>query len=139
MLFRLDDALAVLKADDDALRRRNKKNIKSETVEEDERADRKASGSDRLPGLLGEAEGGGDLGLDVGGPPLLRDDVGQQVDQHLVVLQQRHRAVLPVERQVGPQGPDVHVDLPEVVALAGLRIDKNRGGQRPAETGSCDG
>lgn len=67
------------------------------------------------------AEGGGDLGSDVGGPPLLADDVGQQVDEHVVVLQQRHLAVLPLKRYVGPQRPEAHVDLAGVQTLAGLQ------------------
>lgn len=66
------------------------------------------------------AESRRDFGLDVGGSGLLCDDVGQQVDEHLVVLQQRHRAVLPVEMQVPPHRPDGHVHLTRVLTLAGL-------------------
>lgn len=82
---------------------------------------RAGSGSDLLSGLLGVAEGCRDFGSDVGGSPLLADDVGQQVDEHLVVLQQRHRAVLPLKSQVGPQRPNGDVDLTRVLTLAGLQ------------------
>lgn len=43
--------------------------------------------ADLLSGLLGVAEGRRDLGFDIGGSPLLTDDVDQQVDEHLVILQ----------------------------------------------------
>lgn len=99
--------------------------------------------SDLLPGLLGVAEGGGDLGFDVGGSSLLADNVRQQVDEHLVVLQQRHCAVLPVKGQVGPQRPDVHVDLARVLTFTGLQTNKaeversfrGTGGERTGRVG----
>lgn len=74
----------------------------------------------RLSSLFGVAEGLRDFGFDVGGSPLPRDDVGQQVHQHVVVLQERHCAVLPVVHQVGSQESDVYVDLTGVLTLAGL-------------------
>lgn len=79
-------------------------------------------------------EGGRDLRSDVGGSPLLGDDVGQQVDENLVVLQQRHRAVLALESQVGPQRTDVHVNLTRIVPSAGLRAHSMHG--YPREAGS---
>ena len=83
-------------------------------------------GSDLLPGLVGVAESGRYFGFDVGCSPLLRHNVHQQVDEHLVILQQRHRAILPVESQVGPQRSDVHVNLTWVLTLAGLQTHKQR-------------
>lgn len=81
------------------------------------------SSSDLLSGLFGVAEGRRDLGFDVGRPPLLGNDVSQQVDEHLVVLQQCHRAVLRLKCQVGPQRPDVHVDLPRVLTPTRLQTE----------------
>jgi len=89
---------------------------------------KKKSKKKRLPGvthqlslLLGVAEGEGDLGLDVGRPPLPAQDVHQQVDQHVVVPQQRDAAVPVVEGHVGLQGADVGVDLTRVTLQVGLR------------------
>lgn len=76
--------------------------------------------ADLLPGLSGVAEGGRDLGSNVGGPSLLSDNVPQQVDENLVVLQQRHRAVPALESQVGPQRADVDVNLTRILSPAGL-------------------
>lgn len=92
-----------------------------------------SSSSHLLSGLLSVAEGCRDFGPDVGGPPLLTDDVGQQVDEHLVVLQQRHRAVLPVKGHVGPQGPDGDVDLAWVLPLSGLPHNQQGYSREPEE------
>lgn len=43
--------------------------------------------ADLLSSLVGVAEGRWDLGFDVGGSPLLTDDVNQQVNEHLIILQ----------------------------------------------------
>lgn len=67
-----------------------------------------------LSDLLGVAEGEGDFGFDVGRSPLPCSPVDQQVDQHVIVLQQCHAAVPVVERHVGPDWADVGVDLTRV-------------------------
>lgn len=45
------------------------------------------SSSHLLPRLLGVTEGRRDFGFDVCGSPLFADNVGQQVDEHLIILQ----------------------------------------------------
>lgn len=71
--------------------------------------------------LLGVAEGEGHFGPDVGRSPLPICKVVQQVDQHVVVLQQRHATVAVAEGHVGPNGADVGVDLARVPRHVGLR------------------
>lgn len=88
--------------------------------------------ADLLSGLPGVGKGGRDLWSDVGGSPLLGDDVGQQVDENLVVIQQRHRAVLALESQVGPQRTNVHVNLTWILPSAGLRAHSTHGYQQEA-------
>ena len=74
----------------------------------------------QLSGLLGVAEGKRDFGFDVGCSPPPRHHVYQQVDQHMVVLQQCDAAVPVVERHVGLDGADVGVDLARITRHAGL-------------------
>lgn len=71
--------------------------------------------------LFGVAEGEGDFGFDVGRSPLSGHHVDQQVDQYVVVLQQRDAAVPVVEGHVGPDGADVGVDLTRVTLHDGLK------------------
>lgn len=70
--------------------------------------------------LLGVAEGEGHFGPDVDRPPLLRNHVVQEVEQHVVVLQQRDATVLVAERHVGLVGPDVGEDLTREAPQGGL-------------------
>lgn len=76
--------------------------------------------------LLGVAEGEGDFGFDVGCSPLPGTDVHQQVDQHVVVLQQRDATVPVVEGHVGLEGADVGVDLTRVALHVGLQRERNQ-------------
>lgn len=71
--------------------------------------------------LFGVAEGEGDFGLDVGCSPLLGHHVDQQVDQYVVILQQRDAAVPVVEGYICPKGADVGVDLTRVTLHDGLK------------------
>lgn len=70
--------------------------------------------------LLGVAECEGDFGFNVGCSTLPGHSVIQQVDQHVVVLQQRDAAVAVVEGHVGFDGADVGVDLARVTLHVGL-------------------
>ena len=64
--------------------------------------------------LFGVAEGKRDLGFDVGCSSLPGCQIVQQVDQYVVVLQQRYATVPVVEGHVGLNGADVGVDLTRV-------------------------
>lgn len=72
-------------------------------------------------GLLGVAEGEGHFRLDVGRSPLPICKVIQQVNKHVVVLQQRYLTVAVVEGHIGPNWADVCVDLARVTWQVGLR------------------
>lgn len=95
------------------------------------RADLEGTPPDLLSDLLSFTESRRDLGLDVSGAPLLGDNIGQQIDEHLVVLQQRHRAVLRVKCQICPERPNAHMDLTWVLTLARLQSKKK---SRPSTT-----
>lgn len=84
--------------------------------------------ADLLADLPSFTEGGRDLGFNVGGSLLLRDDISQQVDENLVILQERHAAVLGVKGQIGPQLSNGHMDLTWVLTLARLQIKARQSG-----------
>lgn len=78
-----------------------------------------------LSGLISGAEGGRDFGFDVGGSPFLRHNVSKHVDEDVIVFQQRHCAVPPFKRQVGPHLSNGHVHLAWVLTHA--RLNQNQG------------
>lgn len=78
-----------------------------------------------LSGLVSRAEGGRNFGSDVGGSPFLSHNVGKQVDEDVIVFQQRHCAVPPFKGQVGPHLSNSHVHLAWVLTHA--RLNKNQG------------
>lgn len=77
--------------------------------------------SHQLSQLPGVAEGEGHFRLDVGGPFLAGDHVVEQVDQHVVVLQQRDATVSVVKGHVCLDGANVGVNLPRVTWQLGLK------------------
>lgn len=72
-------------------------------------------------GLLGVTEGEGNFGLDVGCSPFPICKVVQQVDQHVVALQQCHTTVTVAEGHIGPNRADVGMDLARVPRQVRLR------------------
>lgn len=126
VLARLNDAFAILQTDDNTLQGEHSH---YEMLQEEKLLHGWCFlSADLLSDLLSVTEGGRDLGSDVGGASLLSDNVSQQVDEHLVVLQKRHCAVLSLKWQAGPQGPNAHVNLTWVLALP--RLQQARTSQR---------
>ena len=82
----------------------------------------------QLSCLFCVAEGERDFGLDVCRSLLSCCHVDQQVDQHMVILQERHSTVPVAEGHVGPNGADVGVDLSRVTWQDGLRREQEPSG-----------
>lgn len=76
--------------------------------------------ADLLSGLSSVTEGGGYLRSNVGGSSLLSDYVPQEVDENLVVLKQRYRAVPTLESQVSNKWANVDINLTWILSPASL-------------------